>query len=286
MFVSDQRHARVLRGRRFRRLSVPATLLAVALLLLSRPVNANGDGEGDTGDLLDTERMKLAFSEEFTQLDVSEWGPGTRWIAHTPWSGDFGGARFAAPKPGFPFTLEDGVLRIEAKRNAQGEWHSGLLASVETTGSGFAQQYGYFEMRARLPKGPGVWPAFWLIGLDRSQYTAEIDVLEYYGDRPDAFSSVVHVWHRDGRHYSQGKRVEVFREADPAEFHTYGVKIDASQIRVYFDRQLVWKTPTQPEHRQPMYILLNLALVEEESRNAASNPSHMFVDYVRAYSFK
>lgn len=285
MFASHKSHDRVPRGSGFHRRPGLASLLAVALLL-SHAVNANGDDEGDTGDLLDTERMRLAFSEEFSQLDVSEWGPGTRWIAHTPWSGDFGGARFAAPRPDFPFTLEDGVLRIEARRDERGEWRSGLLASVDTKGQGFAQQYGYFEMRARLPTGPGVWPAFWLVGLDRSQYTAEIDVLEYYGDRPDAFSSVVHVWHRDGRHYSQGKRIDVFREADASEFHTYGVKIDASQIRIYFDRELVWKTPTQAEHRQPMYVLLNLALVEKESKNAASDPSYMFVDYVRAYSFK
>ncbi|GEO86868.1 hypothetical protein GCM10007920_38060 [Ciceribacter naphthalenivorans] len=260
-------------------------MLAV-VLLLGYVVNAKGDGEGDTGDALDIEGMRVAFDEDFSRLNVSEWGPGTRWIAHTPWSGDFGGARFAAPRPGFPFTVADGVLRIEARRDEHGEWRSGLLASVDTKGRGFAQQYGYFEMRARLPDGPGVWPAFWLIGLDRSQSTAEIDALEYYGDRPGAFSSIVHVWHRDGRHYSQGKRIPAFRDADPSEFHTYGVKIDASQIRIYFDRQLMWKTPTQPAHRQPMYILLNLALVEEESRNAAANPSSMFVDYVRAYSFK
>jgi len=260
--------------------------LLVVAILLGGGVNANSDSEDDTGDLLDIEGMMLTFQEDFLQLDISEWGPGTRWIAHTPWSGDFGGARFAAPRPDFPFTLEGGVLRIEARQDERGEWRSGLLASVDTKGQGFAQQYGYFEIRARLPTGPGVWPAFWLIGLDRSQYTSEIDVLEYYGDRPGAFSSAVHVWHRDGRHYSKGKRIVAFHDADAGQFHTYGVKIDALQIRVYFDRQLVWQTPTQPELRQPMYILLNLALVEEESRNAASNPSHMFVDYVRAYRFK
>lgn len=286
MFASAQNDDRVSQACGLRPYPGRASLLAVALLLLGHAVNANGTDDGDTGDQLDIDRMSLAFNEEFSKLDVSEWGPGTRWIAHTPWSGDFGGARFAAPRPDFPFTLEDGVLRIEARRDERGEWRSGLLASVDTKGQGFAQQYGYFEMRARLPTGPGVWPAFWLVGLDRSQYTAEIDVLEYYGDRPDAFSSVVHVWHRDGRHYSQGKRIDVFREADASEFHTYGVKLDASQTRIYFDRELVWKTPTQVEHRQPMYILLNLALVEKESKNTASDPSYMFVDYVRAYGFK
>ncbi|WP_040677744.1 glycoside hydrolase family 16 protein [Nitratireductor pacificus] len=236
-------------------------------------------------DELNLEQMALSFEEDFDTLDVSAWGPGTRWIAHTPWSGDFGGARFSDPREGFPFSIEDGILRIEARRDDEGEWQSGLLASVDPRGDGFAQQYGYFEMRARLPDGPGVWPAFWLIGKDRSKATAEIDILEYYGDKPGGYSSVVHVWHRDGRHSSQYNRNEVFGPgADaPGAFNTYGVRVDRDWIRVYFNRRFVWKTETQPEHRQPLYILLNLALVDGPTKDATPDPSHMFVDYVRAY---
>lgn len=256
----------------------------VLLSLLVGPAWSDPGVEGDTGDAVDPATLSLTFAEEFDTLDVSEWGPGTRWIAHTPWSGDFGGARFSAPMEGFPFTTEQGVLRIEASRDKAGKWRSGLLASVDPKGKGFAQQYGYFEMRARLPTGPGVWPAFWLIGLDRSKSTAEVDVLEYYGDKPGGYSSAAHVWHRDAPPASKGKRINVFKGADPTAYHTYGVKIDPMFIRMYFDGQMVWKTETQPQHRQPMYVLLNLALVDEETRNLAADPSYMFVDYVRAYS--
>nr|WP_244467910.1 glycoside hydrolase family 16 protein [Nitratireductor soli] len=259
------------------------TLAALFLLTALSPPKAAEAPQ----DRLNLEQMSLSFDEDFTTLDVSAWGPGTRWIAHTPWSGDFGGARFANPHEGFPFRVEDGVLRIEARRDKEGEWQSGLLASVDPKGDGFAQQYGYFEMRARLPEGPGVWPAFWLIGKDRSKATAEIDVLEYYGDKPGGYSSVVHVWHRDGRHTSQYNRNEVFgtgsEAAKPGEFHTYGVRVDRDWIRIYFNRAFVWKTETQPEHRQPLYILLNLALVDGATKEEAPDPSHMFVDYVRAY---
>lgn len=101
---------------------------------------------------------KLVFNEEFDKpLDVSPWGPGTRWIAHTPWRGDFGDAQFTDPKDGFPFTVADGILRIEA-RKTNGKWRAGLLASNDAKGNGFSLQYGYFEMRAKMPPGPGVWP--------------------------------------------------------------------------------------------------------------------------------
>src|SRR5271157_1307387 len=42
-----------------------------------------------------------------------------------------------------------------------GKWRSGLLASADAWNGGFAQMYGYFEARIKLPKGPGTWPAFW-----------------------------------------------------------------------------------------------------------------------------
>ncbi|WP_204331191.1 hypothetical protein, partial [Proteus mirabilis] len=71
---------------------------------------------------LDLTGYTLTFAEEFDSLSVSPWGPGSRWIAHTPWNGDFGDARFVDPRPGFPFTVEDGVLKIEARKNADGAW--------------------------------------------------------------------------------------------------------------------------------------------------------------------
>lgn len=255
------------------------------LVMLASAAHGGDYTGGDTGDELPIDDMPLTFDEPFDDLSVSAWGPGTRWIAHTPWSGDFGGARFADPGQRTPFKTENGILRIEAKRDPEGDWQSGLLASVDPKGNGFAQQYGYFEMRAQLPVGPGVWPAFWLIGKDRSKSTAEIDVMEFYGDKPDGYSSVIHVWHRDDKDDSQFSRIEVFGDADPRDFHTYGVKIDSEFIRMYFDRKLVWKAETRPEHRQPMYMLLNLALVEKTA-DQAPDPSHMFIDYVRAYDLQ
>lgn len=264
-------------------LSVDFALVATVFVITVSGGSA-ADPETHSEDDLDFSRMRMTFEEPFDSLDVSAWGPGTRWIAHTPWAGDFGGAAFADPREGVPFTIKDGELLIEASRDPNGKWRSGLLSSMDQSGNGFAQQYGYFEMRARLPDGPGVWPAFWLIGKDQSAATAEIDVMEYYGDDPNFYETVVHVWHRDGRHDSDYSRIGVFPKQDPTAYHTYGVKIDPEYIRIYFDRTMVWKTTTLPEHRQPMFVLLNLALVNEPTKENAPDPSVMTVDYVRVFS--
>src|SRR5260370_28690012 len=73
---------------------------------------------------IDLKQYRLVFDEDFNTLDVSAVGPGSRWIAHTPWAGDFGDAQFADPTPGFPFSISDGILRIEARKGADGKWRS------------------------------------------------------------------------------------------------------------------------------------------------------------------
>ncbi len=108
---------------------------------------------------MDLSQYTLTFDENFDAIDMSAWGPGTRWIAHTPWAGDFGDARFVDLQPSFPFSVSNSTLQIKARKGDDGTWQSGLIASVDADGHGFLQQYGCFE-KAELPPGPGLWPAF------------------------------------------------------------------------------------------------------------------------------
>jgi len=234
---------------------------------------------------LDLSAYIMTFNEDFdAPLDVSAHGPGTRWTAHTPWSGDFGDAAFADPTNGFPFTVTNGILRIEARKGANDRWQAGLLASNDKAGHGFSQQYGYFEMRAKLPAGAGVWPAFWLSSSPAgASPNIEIDVLEFYGDPKGSYMSTVHVW-KPGPHRAIGHQV-VTRPDEPTDgFHRYGAMVTSNEIAMYFDGIEVWKTKTPVEHQRPLMLLLNLALGGGWPIDNTPNPSFMDVDYVRAYS--
>ncbi|HRT87038.1 MAG TPA: glycoside hydrolase family 16 protein [Anaerohalosphaeraceae bacterium] len=235
---------------------------------------------------LNLDGWRLTFSEEFDgPLDISAWGPGTRWIAHTPYAGDFGDARFTDPQPGFPFTVTDGVLRIEARKE-NNRWRSGLICSVDKNGDGFAQQYGYFEMRAKFPPGPGTWPAFWLLGLpklrDPSVTQIEIDVVEQYGRNPWALHTNVHLWYPDKRHTAE--EAKHFVPGMTEDFHTYGVMVDEQNITFYYDGVQIRQTRTPPEANVPLYILANLALGAGWPIDKTPNPSYMYIDYIRAYA--
>jgi beta-glucanase (GH16 family) len=235
---------------------------------------------------VDLSKYTLTVAEEFNNhLSVSAWGPGTTWIAHTPWNGDFGDATFVDPDKDFPFRVAGSRLIIEARKFSDGRFRSGLLASADCEGNGFTQQYGYFEMRAKLPKGPGLWPAFWLVGRQGTRYTAEIDVMEHYGHFPERFTSSVHVWDRQdpSKHVTQYKRISVSPGSLYVGYHIYAASVEADYIRIFFDGNEVWSVPTPPQHHQPLTILLDLGLGGGWPIDKAPSPALMYVDYVRAW---
>lgn len=263
------------------------TIFAVALAATGLALAGCDDtvARGDDG-VLHLSDYRRTFVENFENFDVSAWGPGTRWIAHTPWAGDFGDAAFSDPEPGFPFQTASDILRIEARKDYDGKWHSGLISSRDKQGpqgQGFAQQYGYFEIETKLPPGPGTWPAFWLSSVDKSP-NAEIDVFEYYGNATASYHANVHTWVDGKQTFGDGKVVDIPPNSATDEFNRYGVSIDHDWVRFYFNRRQVWQTPTRPEFRRPFYILANLALGSGWPIDKTPNPSFMYIKSITAYA--
>jgi hypothetical protein len=240
-------------------------------------------------ETLDLTGYAMTFNETFDKMDVSANGPnapGTNWIAHTPWNGDFGNDVFDNPGPAGPFVMGKNGLSIVAHKDASGLWHSGLLSSMDRDGPGqhgFAQRYGYFEMKAILPTGPGTWPAFWLIGVDKKTTSSEIDVVEYYGESDVYFHSVEHLWKNGADIMPRDHMQRVTPDLLSRQFNTYGVLIEPDTTSFYFNRNLIWSTPTPPEYRQPMYLLVNLAIGGGWPYDDLQSPQIMNVQYIRAY---
>jgi beta-glucanase (GH16 family) len=259
---------------------------AIGLVLLVRSAQPQPPSEGATLDLC---AFRPTFAEDFKSLSVSgDPQDHHRWFAHTPWGGDFGDAAFTDPQPDFPFGLGSGRLRIEARKGADDKWRSGLLASAYPDGTGFAQRYGYFEARARLPSGPGVWPGFWLNANQPhgdKDPGVEIDVLEYYGQFPEGFHSSVHIWDNSG---ADNNRVSdhvtpVASGSLSGDFHTYGVDIEPDWVVFYLDRHETWRIATPAELTKPLMVLASLALGSGWPIDRTPNPSVMEIDYVHVY---
>jgi beta-glucanase (GH16 family) len=194
--------------------------------------------------------------------------------------------------PQNPFSVSGGILSIKAEPStpqilsAVGSWAkytSGLI----TTQFSFSQTYGYFVMRAKLPAGAGLWPAFWLLPEDES-WPPEIDAMEAFGaTSPQGLGGVTMIHYAShavslnnscGAWYNTGVNIT-------AGFHDYGVDIEPTRITYYFDGKPYAMCPPNPDVNKPMYMLVNLAVGGwPGSPNAQTPwPSYLEVQYVRAY---
>ncbi len=219
----------------------------------------------------------LTFSDEFdgTSLSSRNWidsyPDGVRTHANHE-------QQYYAPEG---VTVRDGKLQLKAERRAQGgmPYTSGMVASYGK----FAQKFGRFEIRAKFPKGKGIWPAFWLLPSTKG-WPPEIDILEILGHDPTCIYFTNH-WRGAGNQIpnQQGK----LRGIDfSSEFHT--IALDWTSDRLVWSVDGVVHFETR-EHvpQEPMYLLANLAVGGDWPGFPDSTtpfPAVMQVDYIRVYS--
>jgi len=246
----------------------------------------NNKGTDESSQNLDLAGYKLTFEDNFDKLDIAADGTPGNWYApkHAPI-----GAQFVPPGPNGPFFVQDKHLIIRARKLGD-TWHSGLLQTLDSKWHGFAQQYGYFEVRAKFSSNPASFPAFWLVNRDLQTIPgsplSEIDIFEGNGGQPGmaylhAHMTPCYLCTVRGRHWVVAKTVAM---ADTVEsYHTYGVMIDDTWITYYIDRKEVMRIPTLDEYKTPFYILLDLGAHESRALSEQSDTMDMNVDYVRVY---
>lgn len=189
-----------------------------------------------------------------------------------------------------PFSVQNGELTITAAPGSNPEglaYNSGLI----TTEGDFTQTYGYFEIRAEVPAGQGMWPGFWLLPADKS-WPPEIDVLEAFGAtnaNGEGGANQVHVnaiSHAltDTGNSSGGGEWVTIPDNIYTGYHTYGVDWEHDYITFYIDGTEVYQVATPSDMNKPMYMLANVAVGGPWVGNATGEAGQMKIDYIRAYS--
>jgi beta-glucanase (GH16 family) len=154
--------------------------------------------------------------------------------------------------------------------------------------------YGRVEARIRLPRGAGLWPAFWSMGTDIGEVgwpqTGEIDVMEWIGRQPSQVFGTIH-----GPGYSGGASFGGSRDFGrdlSGETHTFAVEREPGEIRWYVDGILYHRAtpsdvaPNQWVFDHPFFLLLNVAVGGNFGGPVAPGtvfPQSMAVDYIRVY---
>lgn len=160
-------------------------------------------------------------------------------------------------------------------------------------------QYGRFEMRAKIPVGKGMWPAFWSLGIKGNwPANGEIDIMEYYTGKILANAA----WKSNEPNTawdSETFKLSNFKDNSWADkFHIWKMDWDAYSIKLYVDDQLlneisIDKTINAPNQKiipfqQPHYLLVNLAVggINGGAFTTADLPKKYIIDYIRVYQKK
>lgn len=191
--------------------------------------------------------------------------------------------------------LQDGHLVITAKKEAFGG--ANYTSSRIITKDKKTFQFGRIDIRAVLPKGQGIWPAFWMLGANFSDAgwpaCGEIDIMEMVGGagREKTVHGTLH-WDNAGSYActcgDDGFSLASGIFAD--EFHVFSIVWNASNITWYVDNVQFHQIDTTPanmsEFDAPFFFIVNLAVGGNwpGSPDAATVfPQHLIVDYIRVF---
>ena len=229
--------------------------------------------------------MQLAWSDEFNytglpdtnkwNYDTGGWGWGNNELQYYT-KDSLGNARVA-----------NGLLTIELKKQAI-EDKKYSSARLVTKGKG-DWIYGRIDVRAKLPKGLGTWPAIWMLGkniIEPGAYWSnsfgntswpacgEIDIVEHRGSELNKIFGTLHYPGRSGGNPDGSTKVIANATT---EFHIYTVEWYADAIKIYVDNQLFHTVANSANipFNHDYFLLVNMAMggtfggAVESSFNAA-----------------
>ena len=250
---------------------------------------------GNAAPVAPADDWRLIWSDEFKQPDGSAPDP-------SKWAFDVGGNGWGNNELEYYTSrtnnarIKDGKLVIEARQEDFGG--KNITSARLLTKNKYSWTYGRIEARIKVPRGQGIWPAFWMLGtnIDFVHWPTcgEIDIMENIGKEPGTVHGTVHGPGYSGDAGIGGPFALPGGAAFADDFHDFAIEWERNRIRWFVDGQPYFTvTPaslpkgTQWVFNQPKFLLLNLAVGggwPGYPDAKTTFPQRMVVDYVRVYN--
>lgn len=237
----------------------------------------------------------LSWADEFngTALDATAWsnqnGDGCPTICG--WGNNE--LEYYTGRPDNLF-FQDGKLIIEAKKetyNGKNYTSSKILTAGKKT-----FKFGRVDIRAKLPIGKGIWPAFWMLPQNNVYggwpTSGEIDIMEMVGHDPGRTHGTLHYGPGPGS-TQYNRNIAIPSGALHDEFHVYSIEWKQDQVKWFLDGNL-FSTANKADlaagttypFNEDFYFIINLAVGGNWPGNpdaTTSFPQWLIVDYIRVY---
>jgi beta-glucanase (GH16 family) len=243
-----------------------------------------------TGPIGRERAWHLTFGDEFDDatLDSSRWAP-CYWWADDACTNEGNDELQCYTADGI--SVARGTLRLSAEEQPTEcdgdslDYRSGMVSGVARDGPRQVFQYGFFEMRARVPRGKGLLPAFWLLPASEES-EPEIDVMEVLGDTPELVRMHYH-W-RDGDDEERTIGAEWAGADMSAGWHTFAVHWTPRRLRWFVDGLPRWTVTAERAELpdEPMYVLATLAVggnYPGSPDDETAFPATFQIDYIRVW---
>jgi len=187
---------------------------------------------------------------------------------------------------------ENGNLIIEARKESQGgrEFTSARLVS-KNKGD---WKYGRIEVRAKLPRGLGTWPAIWMLADSIKVWPddGEIDIMEHVGFHPGYIHGSIHC--KKYNHIIGTQKTDTLFVPDcSSSFHVYSIEWDKDSMHVAVDGNAYFNFANEKKGYEywpfdnKMFLILNIAVGGnwggQQGVDDSKFPMRMEIDYVRVY---
>jgi beta-glucanase (GH16 family) len=223
---------------------------------------------------------KLTFDPSFagSQLDTSTWATCYDWA-----NASVGCTNNPTKEKEWyipsQVNVGGGTLNLVAKQEStQGTSSSGAAqtytcrSGMVTSKPGFNFTYGLIQISAKLPYGPGLWPALWLAATN-DQWPPELDIMEHWYSEPQ-----MKVYdHTVGKQYMGG--AVPTPENLSAGFNTYSLLWTKDRVTWYLNGVQVFTT-TSYVPQQAMYFIANVA---DDSTAAGACSGTMEIQSIKVY---
>ncbi|MFA6959122.1 MAG: family 16 glycosylhydrolase [Opitutaceae bacterium] len=234
-----------------------------------------------------------------TQLNAKLWTPRFPWDGPQP-----GQMQRYAPEN---VTVANGVATFKVEKRAGHENNDPKLGSREYTSgliqsyNKWAQLYGYFESRIKVPYVRGLWPAYWMMpdrgaasGLemwhrrDTAKGAMEIDIMEILSEWGPGRNSVATHWDGYGSDHKQWGTTQIYYGPTPDGYHVFGLLWEPGKLTWYVDGKKTAEQINERVSNVPSYLKFNVQIGGWATKNVddANLPATMEVDYTRAWQLK